>query len=143
MNTLSRAGKNRTALCGAVAERDDIVKRLGEKFVQMLGTVMADVKVAFGHYLNRQWVNFGGLSPSARNLDPIACQSSQQPFSHLRPRRISCAKKEHAIFHAIAPPLFSSGRGVRKPGGSLAVRLVFIISNLNQSILSYISIPMA
>jgi len=49
----------------------------------------------FRHHHNRQWMNAAWLGSSAQRLVACATARTQQPFSHLRMRRIVGAQKLH------------------------------------------------
>lgn len=85
-------GKDRAGFGGVVTDRDDIIKRIIDEFVEVFGAMAADVDAALAHGCGRQRVDDRRLAAGAEDFEAVVGYVAQQPLSHLRAGRVSGAE---------------------------------------------------
>ena len=92
-------GKQRARLIGVAADRDHRLHVLVEKFVEVLGTMVRDIKADLFHYLDRHGVDVTrGFRAGAGDSQGIACRGAQDPFGQVRSAGVAGAENEDEQF---------------------------------------------
>ena len=86
MSNIDRAGKDRTALLGSIAHRDDIVEGLPDKFLEILRSRISDIYADFMHGLDRHGIEASGMGPGTFGLEVVTRNEAEEGFCHLAAR---------------------------------------------------------
>ena len=87
--------KERAYLSNAVADRDDIVKRLVGELVEMFRSLLADINPHRHKDTHRIGMHFGRVAASAEDRDTAAAEVPQDALGHLRARTIVRTKEQY------------------------------------------------
>jgi len=71
MSNIDRARKDRTGLLGSIANRDDVVEGLPDKFLEMLRSIVSDIYADFMHGLDRHRIEASGMGPGTFGLEVV------------------------------------------------------------------------
>lgn len=71
MSNIDRAGKDQTGLFGSIANRDDVVEGLPDKFLEMLRSIVSDIYADFMHGLDSHRIEASGMGPGTFGLEVV------------------------------------------------------------------------
>lgn len=95
---MGRSGQEWAVIFGVIANREDVIERLAEKFVNVLGTVAGDVDAELAHDGDCLWANVAWFGSGARDLEAMARVVAEEAFGHLASGGISGAENEDSFF---------------------------------------------
>lgn len=72
VNTDGGSREERALFGGLVAEGDDIIDGIRQKFVEVFGAVLANVDVTLAHGSNRHWMDKTRVSARTCNIHPVS-----------------------------------------------------------------------
>lgn len=76
MDALGWAGEDRACLSSVVADSNNIIKGVVEKFVEVFRTLVADVETALVHGLDSKRIDMGGLVACTKDSETLAAEVS-------------------------------------------------------------------
>jgi hypothetical protein len=71
MSRCGRTRKDRARLLGTIADRDDIVEPLIDQFIDMLRSLVADIRTELLHGVHRRRVQASRMSTGAFRLEVV------------------------------------------------------------------------
>jgi len=98
MHNSRPAGKHRAALGGVIADGDDVVEGNVGQFIDVPGSLAADVHARLGHDPDGEGIQAVGLDAGGMRLDGVAPQLPGEPFRHLAAAGVARAEGQHGQF---------------------------------------------
>jgi hypothetical protein len=92
-----RVGKDRAIAVGVAADGNHEVEGLGDKLVERLAGVSADVDADFRHRLDRQRIDASRSDAGAMNVPPLTGVIPPEALRHLRPAGVTGAEYQHSL----------------------------------------------
>src|SRR5687768_5458355 len=98
VDTLCFAGENGTAFFGVVADGDDVIKLLSEKFIYRFRAMVCNVYPDLIHRGDRLRPHKALDDAGAFNFKPVAAIMPQKPLGHLASSAVAGAQDKDANF---------------------------------------------
>ena len=92
MNALGFARKHRANFIRVIANGDDVIEFLSDKFVYVFGAMMGNINADFLHRLNCFGADEAGFRSGTEDFKIFAAIVTKDSFCHLASRRISGAE---------------------------------------------------